>query len=272
MKHATLQAAVLATLGLVSAQAMATGFVTLPSSGGSSAYVECNATGGYGQTDTTPPDPNDAATNVCALFSSTSPQTVNSSGTPAGYIQVASTTRNIVMNNSYTGYANKTVGTLTDRVYRISGTNHYIFGFKYSHTDIDYDVNTAGTQYFEVNDIQKSGFNTGSTLDVAYYWSAAADEALFRAGRTSTAVMALPGDPLPDLTAAPYALTTVDFTTDTNFMDPYPDLTSLKDSSWMYVKVDANGYTTGTCAYTFKEMGQEGQPTIDVCVDGYIPN
>lgn len=53
MKHLSLKVAVLGALGILSAQASATGFVNLPTtgfsvSGGTSAYTPCNTSGDFG--------------------------------------------------------------------------------------------------------------------------------------------------------------------------------------------------------------------------------
>ena len=66
-----LKAAVLGALGLVSAQAMATGLVNMPSTGftvgsNTSAYTLCNTTGNFGAEDATAPTT--ASNNTCATF------------------------------------------------------------------------------------------------------------------------------------------------------------------------------------------------------------
>lgn len=162
-----LKAAVLGALGLVSAQAMATGLVNLPATGfavgsDTSAYTLCNTTGNFGAGDSV--DPTTTSNNTCAVFVAnqfTAPE--------SGFTQITSVSRNIVLNNStYTGTTSVTIGTVIDRVWRKSSTNECIYGSRIDLTNTDYDLNTPGTQYFEINDFVRSGFSGRSVA--AGYW------------------------------------------------------------------------------------------------------
>jgi len=264
--NSILKAAVAATLVVGSAQAMATGFENLPTSGASSAYIECNTTGSYGSG--TSVKPTTSANNTCAVFVQPSSD---------GYTQKTSATRSIVMNNSYTGLVDVTVGTYQDKVYFKAADKTYIYSTRVSMNTTPY-VDLAGEEddeYFEINDIQRTGYdNIVGNAQVAYYMTAAADEVLFRAGRTATAVTTTG---LPNTATAPWAASTVDFTTDVNNEDP--DGSSPADSADLYIKVtDSAGntsgtrYNTGSTAIKFKQMGQEGQPLITIEAIAFKPS
>ncbi|MEZ0316341.1 MAG: hypothetical protein ACAH10_05560 [Methylophilaceae bacterium] len=272
--NSILKAAVAATLVVGSAQAMATGYVNLPTSGASSAYIECNATGSYGQG--TSIRPTTTANNTCAIFAEPSGD---------GYTQKSSTTRPIVMNNTYTGFTNVTVGTFQDQVWYKASTKSYSYKIRvnmnttpYAELPSEEDPTELEDAYFEINDIQRTGFtNIVGNVQVAYRVDPVTDEVLFRAGRTSTAVPAVAPYSLPTSAAAPFDASTIDFTTDVNNEDP--DGSSPKDSAHMYVKFeDAAGNTSGTRFTTasgtvkFKQLGQEGQPLITIEANGYKPS
>jgi hypothetical protein len=278
MKNQVLNAVIAGVFGLASAQAMATGFVNLPTtgfsvSGGTSAYTPCNTTGGFGQSETTEPTP--SANNTCAVFPD------NGHRPDPNYTKILDTTRTVNMNNSYTGNTNKYVIELHDEVWWRSGTNEYIFASKYNHKNIDYDTTQGGTQYFEVNDFQRAGFS-GRSVSAAYYFQDSADEAIFRVGRTNTGVATEEGGEAQPLTSeAPIDVNWVDFMTDTNWLDD--DGTSLKNSPWMYVKTTItpkSGYAAGhtaniqtlSGAVRFYQAGQEGQPLITLPTSAYAPH
>ncbi|MDD1621302.1 MAG: hypothetical protein LUQ11_07455 [Methylococcaceae bacterium] len=258
-------------LAAVSGSAMATGFVTLPAtgvpvSGGTSAYVTCNLTGNFGSNPagSTPPtfSPNGGANNTCAVPSNNPPLT--------GYSQVVSTVRNIVINNV-------TIGTVTDRVLRNAAATSCIYAAKIRLNGVDYNPAVAGTQYFEVNDFQRAGFRNRGPVAVAYNFvtrgGAQSDEVLYRAGLTKTAVVHLSTDltAQPLTSVAPLSTNWVDFTSDLNFMDP--DGSSMRDSSWFYVQSGCTSAapTAVTGALRFRQMGQEGQPPLEISVPGYAP-
>jgi len=266
MKNQAIHALVVAALGLTSVQAMATGFVTLPTSG-STAYTLCNTTGDFGANPAGSTAPTAGANNTCAIFSSPSSM---------GFSQKASATRNIVMNNTYTGNVNKTVGTVVDKVYFNNTTKEYIFAMRINLNSTEY----ATGKTFEVNDTVRTGFS-GKAVSAAYRYDNQADEVLYRAGLTSTSVVADPEDDpgfdtTPDTDVAPFDTNAVDFTTDINYEDE--DGSSVADSSWMYVKYTGtptdSGLNYDAVANTlkFRQMGQEDQPYIEVQVTGYAPN
>ncbi len=277
MKKIVLHSIALGSLLFASVPVMATGFVTLPTTGvavpgGTSAYLTCNITGDFGSAvnGSTPPtfSPNGGANNTCAVPSNNPPI--------AGYLQTASTVRNIVMTNAFTNNQAITVGTVTDQVWR-SGTN-CVYASRIRLNNVDYDRRAAspGTQYFEINDFRRAGFLNRGPVSVAYNFvtrgGAQSDEVLYRAGLTATSVPHPVGASAQPLTSvAPISLNWVDFTSDVNFLDP--DGSSTRDSSWFYVKstctVDAPSAVTG--ALRFKQTGQEGQPIIEVSVPGYAP-
>jgi hypothetical protein len=262
MKRKHLHNAIFTALLIGSTSALATGFVTLPAGGvavpgGTSAYLTCNITGDFGSGDSIPPtfSPGAGANNTCAVPSRTPPI--------AGYSQVANTVRNITINS-------RNIGTVTDRVWR-NGTN-CIYGARIHLNQVDYNPNQAGNQYFEVNDLQRAGYRNRGPISIAYYFGAAADEVLFRAGLTQTAVIHQPGDTAQPLTSiAPISLNWVDFTSDLNSFDP--DGSSLPDSAWLFVKSTCTtaAPTSLTGAIRLRQTGQEGQPNLTISLTGYAP-
>jgi len=248
---------------------MATGFVSLAATGyrvpgGTSAYTLCNVTGDFGSSPdgSIPPTftPAPGANNTCAI-----PRI------PTGYVQTANTVRSIVMKNAYTINTNVIVGSVTDRVWR-SGTS-CIYGAKIVLHNKDYDrrAGKPGVQYFEINDILRAGFKTRAPA-IAYLFSTDADDVLYRAGLTLKSVVHRPGDsPRPLTSIAPISKNWVDFTTDINFLDD--DGSSVRDSSWLLVRSTCTtaAPTTLTGALKFRQMGQEGQPNIEISVPGYAP-
>lgn len=277
MKKNVLINALIGSLLMTTGSAMATGFVRLPATGatvpgGTTAYVRCNLTGDFGSNPngSTPPtfSPGTGANNACAIPSITPPL--------AGYNQTANVVRNIIMNNAYTLNQPITVGTVTDRVWR-NGTN-CIYGAKIRLNNVDYDRRSVspGSQYFEVNDFLRAGFNGRGPVSVAYFFSTtgvgAADEVLYRAGLTMTSVVHRPGGLARPLTSlAPISQNWVDFTTDVSFLDD--DGSSVRDSPWLLVKstCDAVAPAVLTNGLIFRQMGQEEQPLIEIKVNGYAP-
>jgi hypothetical protein len=268
MKKTSLLSAMFGALTIASTSAMATGFVTLPAtgfsvSGGTSAYTLCNTTGDFGSDESIPPtfSPNGGANNTCAVSSNNPPLT--------GYTKVAETTRNLTTGGI-------TVGTLTDQVWRNSAGTSCVYGAKIRLNNVDSDPNTAGTQYFEVNDVQRAGFRNRGPVSIAYNFvtrgAGQSDEVLFRAGLTKNAVVHEPGDADQPLTsAAPIDTNWVDFTSDVNYNDP--DGSSMRDSSWFYVKSGCTPATPTalTGALKVREMGQEGQAVRVISLPGYAP-
>jgi hypothetical protein len=303
-----LKAAVLGALSLVSAQAMATGLVNLPSTGfavgsDTSPYTVCNTTGNFGSGDAT--IPTTTANNTCAVF----PANVNTAP-ETGFTLVTSVTRNIVLNDSmHTNNTNVTLGNVVDRVWRKASTNECIYGAQITMSNVDYDLNTAGTQSFEINDFVRSGFS-GRSVAVGYYHTGTAQQdVLYRAGRTNVSVqhradltddtvaasgyVAQPlttptptstpingvqayNNPLDVPTAAQQSATLddnyVDFTVDANFVDD--DGSHTKQSPYLYVKTSCSSSThTATAgALTFRQTAQEAAPWISFSISGFVPN
>lgn len=173
MKNVTIKLAVLSALSFVSVQASATGFVAIPTTGFTgTAYTLCNTTGNFGSS--IPTQPTTGANNTCAVFPS-------SELSYTGYgVAAASTTRNAVINGV-------TVGTVTDRVFRNAAQTSCLFVTKFTANNVDWDPNTAGTQYFEVNDIARGGFS-GLSVNAGYYSQATNASPVYRIGRTFTSV------------------------------------------------------------------------------------
>lgn len=192
MKQLAIKVAIAGAFGFVSAQAMATGLVSIPTtgftvSGGTSAYTLCNTTGNFGSGDTDVPT--STSNNTCAVFpSSTSTSPVS------GYSLVASRTTALNLNDAaHTNNTNVRIGTMRNYMWRNTTTNMCIFGVRLTTlTGNDYDLNTAGVQSFEVNDVTYGGFaayNGSSAVNAGYYTSSASGESVaYRIGRTHTAV------------------------------------------------------------------------------------
>ncbi|WP_150047203.1 MULTISPECIES: hypothetical protein [Methylomonas] len=252
----------------VSSGALATGLVSLPDtgvpvSGGTSAYVTCNLTGDFGSDESTPPtfSPNGGENNTCAVPSNSPPV--------SGYSQKASTSRNIIINGI-------TIGTLTDRVWRNSAGTSCVYGVKIRLNNVDYDPNTAGTQYFEINDVVRAGYRDRGPIAAGYNFvtrgAQQSDEVLYRAGLTYTSVVHQPGDSAQPLTSvAPISTNWVDFTTDVNYQDP--DGSSQRDSSWFFVQSGCTSATPASLsgALRLRQKGQEGQPDLEISVSAYAP-
>lgn len=188
MKQLTLKSAVIAALGMVSVQALATGLEPIPATGFpiggpvTTAYRLCNTTGNFGSWVTTAPTT--GAGNDCAVFpanDATSPVTTGS------YTLATSATRTAYMSNTYTSGSTIAVGTVIDRVWRNAAKDTCIYGTKFTPSNTDYQPGTGGTQYFEVNDIARGGFSGSGTVNAGYYVSTDASS-VYRIGRTYTSV------------------------------------------------------------------------------------
>lgn len=308
MKNLLLKAAVLSAMGVVSAQAMATGLVNLPSTGfavgsDTSPYTLCNTTGNLGSDDADLPTA--TSDNTCAVF----PANVNAAP-EASFSLITSVTRSMVFNDAtYTNGTNVTVGSVVDRVWRKASTNECIYGAQITMSNTDYDLNTAGTQYLEINDFVRSGFS-GRSVAVGYYHTGTLQQdVLYRAGRTNVSVQhradlsneALPAsgyvaqplttptpastpingvvaynNPLDVPTSAQQSATLddnyVDYTVDVNYLDE--DKSKTKVSPYLYVKTSCSSSThTATAgALTFRQTGQEDAPWISFSISGFVPN
>jgi hypothetical protein len=152
-------------------------------------------------------------------------------------------------------------GTVTDRVWR-SGTN-CIYGSR---------IHLSGSG-FEVNDLQRGGFRGRGPISIAYYFGAAADEVLFRARLTLTAVSHPVGGVDRPLTGtAPLNPNWVTFSTDLNTSDP--DGSTKPDSAWLFVKSTCTTAAPATFngAIRLRQTGQEGQPNLTISMPGYAPS
>jgi hypothetical protein len=177
-------------------------------------------------------------------------------------------------------------------------------------SNVDYDLNKAGTQTFEINDFVRAGFS-GRSVDIAYFFTPGVgqQDVLYRAGRTNVSVqhradpadedspasgyVAQPlttptpastpingveayNDPLDVPTAAQQSATLddnyVDFTIDANFADD--DGSHTKQSPYLYVKTSCSSSThTATAgALTFRQTAQEDAPWISFSINGFVPN
>lgn len=215
MRNLALRAAVLSTLGqiaiagslgMVSTQASAD-WMTLPTAGftistpstnqptGTTAYVRCNTTGNYGSADTT----RETATNTAASCH-VKPTTGSRNDSPVSTVAttMVTTVRPLVLNNSYTGNTNITVGEVEERVWRNGTSNstatQCVYGLRLSLYDVDYDTTQGGVQHLELNGFARGGFSsftgttTGKFIKAGYYHSTVTDEATFRLGRAFTSV------------------------------------------------------------------------------------
>jgi len=191
MKKAILAMAVSSAFVLNATPVFATGLVTIPAVGFTgTAYKECFA---LGQTSTVPKNnygsagtatASTTADNECAVFPA------NDATSPvSGYTLVAAATRNVIINNTYTGGTNIQIGQVQDRVWRNSAGTSCIYGAKFVPANVDYDTGTAGTQLFEGNDIARGGFSSSGDVLAGYYASSTSSTSpVYRIGRTFTAV------------------------------------------------------------------------------------
>ncbi|KAF0844563.1 hypothetical protein FNL37_2013 [Methylovorus glucosotrophus] len=197
MKIRALKIAMTSVFALASAYTMAAGFVPLPTTGfsvtgGTSAYRYCSTCDVSPASATTPPI--------------------------SGYSLALARTFQIKLNDAtHTNNTDVVIGTLRNYLWRNTTTNMCIFGVRLTGlTGNDYDLNTPGTQIFEINDIAYGGFaayNGTSDVNVAYYvTSSSGDYGAFRAGRTHTAVQYRSSAGYVDLpltTSAPAASTSI---------------------------------------------------------------
>src|SRR5450830_10272 len=192
MRNLAINIAVLGALGVVSSPAMATGFVALPTAGftvtgGTSAYTLCNQTGNFGSSASGSTAPTTSANNVCAVF----PSNANTSPV-SGYTLIASTTSNLnISDAAHTNNSTISVGTVKDYVWRNAAATSCIYGMRAQLTNVDYDLNTAGVQTFEIDDFARAGFaarDGSNSINAGYYFTNISDEVAFRIGRSFTSV------------------------------------------------------------------------------------
>lgn len=201
MRSNLLKFAVLGALGALSLQAQAgweplpvTGFTAVAGTGqptgGITPYKTCNPNGNFGSFAPIP------SSSVCKAPVAT---TVIDTAPDSGYgTAIASSLGSLIMNNTFTGGVNKTVGTYQIRLFRNTTTNQCIFASQVVLNNTDYYTNNAeavadgiasaaGTQTFEANGIAMGGYAGSGTVDISYNLSGNS-ETLFRAGRTFTSV------------------------------------------------------------------------------------
>lgn len=191
MKKAILATAFAGLLVVNATPVYAAGLVTIPAAGFSgTAYKECFA---LGQTATNPLNnygsagtatATTTANNECAIFPA------NDAAPPvSGFNLIASATRNVIINNIYTGGTDIQVGVVQDRVWRNAAGTSCIYGAKFVPTNADYNTGTAGTQLFEGNDIARGGFSSSGDVLAGYYAPSSSNTSpVYRIGRTFTAV------------------------------------------------------------------------------------
>ncbi|MDI1361628.1 hypothetical protein [Methylotenera sp.] len=193
MKNVKLKLAVLGAFSVLSAQAMATGLVSLPTAGvsvaastnqpaGTTGWALCNTTGNYGSGTYTAPTT--SANNTCAVFPGGARNLTTSPVSTIATAVAAKTTTTITANS-------ETLGTLGQRTWRNAGSTECIFA-KYidfaTTGSFDYNPQLAGSQRFEANDIALGGFSTTATVQAGYYYTATTDSPVFRMGRSFTSV------------------------------------------------------------------------------------
>lgn len=310
MKNFKLKLIVLSTLScLASGQAMAD-WENLPATGVSvgsdtSAYILCNPTGNFGSGSgaDAPVQPSSTA-DECAVMPTSEALAPDSSFTGASRFPVKSLTADIVMNNSYTNNTDINVGTLKEYVWRNASTGMCIYGMKVNLTNTDYNLNAAGVQNFEINDMAHSGWS-GKTVDIAYSTVPSNASPTYRAGRTFTAVQhrdeaGYVAQPITGLGSSPAingvngALGTtptaaqqkadidtdwVDFTTDVNYKDDDGSTNSASGMQYMRTSCSSSTFTTGSDVIRLRQTYQENSgdgvtpnPFIEVEVEGVIPN
>jgi hypothetical protein len=184
------------------------------------------------------------------------------------------------MNNMHTGFTNINIGTALDVVWRkaaatapVTVTPMCIFGTKVALSLTDYDVTTAGTQYFDMHDIARRGYATSGNLDIAYSIRSLVSLHPSRVGRTYTSVSAsgLPpfgsGAPI-DSTSADLNNDWVDFTT--RAIAVTPSSTTFPVSAMVYVIASCTSAAPVTTSNAIR-IRQTIAPFIEVSTAGFTP-
>jgi hypothetical protein len=306
MKNFKIQLAIMSVFGALSISTEAA-FVSLPSSGASSAYTACNTTGNFGSGSSTKPP-----TDGCVVTQSgVNPPDPTGAGSGFTLMTGGAKTRSIIVNNTYTGGASVTIGSVQDWVWKNAAGTSCIYGTKVTMTlgtAADYQPAT-GAQYLEVNDIARGGFS-GKTVTAAYSYPGSPSEVVFRIGRAYTAVQhrssgytslpstglgsqpsingldSWPGTASSAQQLADYNDNWVDFTTDANARDD--DGSTTAASSWVYVKADGCPALSGSSPVdtadairirqTFQEQSTDGsnpavdQRFIEISLPGFAPS
>lgn len=191
MKNVKLKLAVLGAFSLLSAQAMATGFLSLPAAGlavvaganqpaGTTAWVRCNQTGNYGSDPAGYFVPTTGANNVCAVF----PGAIGT--TPVAGFTLINSLNNIAITAN-----GETVATMTSRTFRNTANTECIYGKRISFATTgtyDYNPQLAGSNRLEVNDVALGGFSATTNVLAGYYHTIPSDSPVYRMGRSFTSV------------------------------------------------------------------------------------
>lgn len=222
-----------------------------------------------------------------------------------GFTFIASASRPVVMNNSYTGGNPITVAQVTEYVWRKQTGSNYecIYGAKVNMNGNDYNTGEPDVQNFEVNDIARGGF-TGLPVDVAYSSLPSIADVVYRVGRAYTSVQhrdtgystqpltglgsypsinglnSYPGTASASQQLADIHTNWVDFTTDANWEDD--DGSTSRASGMVYVKTTCTSAAPSTSEddgairlrQTFQELsadGVTGNFFIEVPVRGFVP-
>lgn len=199
MRNSLVTLAVLSAFGVAN-QANAA-FVTVPSTGfAASAYTSCynagrvtpsggvanNVKGNFGSYPIALANYPAAGSNDTCWVPKPASTVILPAG-KTGYTLVGSRTAAIPTTTGGSG----DIGTLTDIAWRNSTTGMCIIGTQVTMKNADHDSGTAGTQYFEVNDITRGGFSGSSNVEVAYtifVSPVTTASPVYRVGRTFTSV------------------------------------------------------------------------------------
>ena len=237
-----LKFAVLAALGIISAQASATGLVNLPLG---SLYTLCNTTGNFGSgnvpTGSQPVPATAGANNTCAIVPAPAALTTSP---VANYTFVAGTnvTRPLVVNNIYTNSLPVTVGSVKELVFRkpaasapVTATPMCIYAAQITMSSAaSAKIVNLNNRFFEANDIARAGF-AGLAVSAGYAHIGGTTEPVYRIGRTYTSVQhrALATTPYWGINGGAaagtgyVALPTTGSTASINGVNPFSGLTPL---------------------------------------------
>lgn len=295
MRNSLVTLAVLSAFGVAS-QANAA-FVTIPSTGfTNSAYTDCynagrvipsggianNVKGNFGSY------PIALANYPAAGFNDTCwvAKPANTITVPAGktgYTLVGQRTAAIPTTTGGTG----DIATLLDVAWRNSSSGMCIIGTQVTMKNADHDSGTAGTQYFEINDIVRGGFSASTNVEVAYTIFAnpvTTGSPVYRAGRTKNSVQhrayqydtlankELNGTNYLDLptkttNTGPYSGETTGIASGTPASTTSATQDALDDANYVDVTldtvyVDDDGSTNIVSAFTYIEASCGANPTV----------
>lgn len=197
-----LKLAVFGAMAMLSAEAMATGLLNLPTAGftvtastnqpaGTTGWLRCNTTGNYGTGTYTAPT--SGANNTCAVF----PGGTDLQNTPVSSFATAVT----AITSSAVTANGETLATLRERVWRNTSSpaanSQCVFGKRLvmntgsngmGVATFDYNPQLAGSQRLEINDVALGGFSATATVVAGYYHAIPSDSPVFRMGRAFTSV------------------------------------------------------------------------------------